>query len=515
MKFPGLKFEKPSDYFLLVPFAFIAMYITIAVLRIGYTFELEWLEGVTLQHVQRILAGLPIYVKPSLKFAPLIYTPLYYYLAAIFTKVFGLSFFSLRLLSLLASLGCLTFIYLIVWRETKSFRAAIIAAGLYAATFRACGAWFDIARVDSLFLFFILAGVFTLQKAESWKSFAWAGVWLFLAFMTKQTALLIIASILLYAWFWKRRGFWPLAITLGISLGISTLIINSNSDGWYIYYIFGLVSHYPISAARIATFWTTDLLGVTPILLGVAVCYFAVLWFNRKLSESNWFIMLVALGALATSWLARINIGGYDNVLIPIYALLSIVTGFAVSSWEKISPLKIGKSWPIRADLVIALLLQFLLLFYNPTAQLPKSSDLKTGQQLVQTLRSFPGQIFLFYNGYLAERAGKEQYADISPLSDTILYGAPGLIRDQLISEVRDAIRERKFSALIGNGSGADPLFNFFRADMEAAYPQKGNLLYMENDFYPVTGCQVRPNYIYYLPKKTIEPGQGTLDVKQ
>ncbi len=35
-------------------------YVVVALLRLSYPFELEWLEGLALEHVGRIVAGQPI-----------------------------------------------------------------------------------------------------------------------------------------------------------------------------------------------------------------------------------------------------------------------------------------------------------------------------------------------------------------------------------------------------------------------------------------------------------------------
>ena len=85
--------------------AFLLMYVVVAVLRIRSPFELEWIEGGVVDDVRHILAGHQLYVRPSIKFMPYIYTPLYYYVAAGAAKVFGIGFFPLRLVSFVASLG--------------------------------------------------------------------------------------------------------------------------------------------------------------------------------------------------------------------------------------------------------------------------------------------------------------------------------------------------------------------------------------------------------------------------
>ena len=81
---------------------------------------------------------------------PLVYTPAYYYVSALVARVVGPGFLPLRLVSLASSLTSIGVIFAFVKRETSSRRAAALAACLYAALFRASGAFFDAARVDAL-----------------------------------------------------------------------------------------------------------------------------------------------------------------------------------------------------------------------------------------------------------------------------------------------------------------------------------------------------------------------------
>src|SRR4029078_10038342 len=120
----------------------------------------EWMEGGALEHVARVLGGQPLYVAPSLAFTPYIYAPLYYYVAAPFAYLFGLRLLPLRVVSFAASLGVLALIAALIHGRTRSKLGALGGAGLFAALFDRTGAFFDLARVDALALFFTFLGVF-------------------------------------------------------------------------------------------------------------------------------------------------------------------------------------------------------------------------------------------------------------------------------------------------------------------------------------------------------------------
>src|ERR1700749_2005972 len=124
----------------------IGAYLYIALSRLTYPFALEWLEGNSLVEVHRILAGQPLYPAPSAQYVPDGYPPLYFFISASVARVLGVSYLSLRLVSLLSSLACFALLARLVQRETGSIAAGTGAAGAFAATYLVAGAWFDIGR---------------------------------------------------------------------------------------------------------------------------------------------------------------------------------------------------------------------------------------------------------------------------------------------------------------------------------------------------------------------------------
>ncbi len=62
---------------------FVLAYVTVAILRLRYPFELEWMEGGMVDRVHRIMTGRPLYIGPSLRFVPFVYPPFYFYLGAL------------------------------------------------------------------------------------------------------------------------------------------------------------------------------------------------------------------------------------------------------------------------------------------------------------------------------------------------------------------------------------------------------------------------------------------------
>ncbi len=209
-------------------FLFIAMFGYITISRIAYPYELEWMESGSLVQAARVLAGEPLYTEPSIQYVPFIYTSLYLYLSALFIKLFGFGFFALRAVSLLATTGSVYLIYQMVKSKTGNILPAVLSAGLFAAAFPYSGGWFDIARVDSLFLFLLLLAGWLIYQNRDGTLFL-AGVSLALAYFTKQTALVVILILTVFSLATNLKRTY-LIITPLLVLLVSGIFIENLSD---------------------------------------------------------------------------------------------------------------------------------------------------------------------------------------------------------------------------------------------------------------------------------------------
>ena len=475
----------------------LAIYLWIAYYRLQYPFELEWIEGGVVDQVQRIVHGGSIYVAPGINFVPFLYPPLYFYLSAAASLIFGGGFFPLRLVSFVASLVTFASIFLIVRATTKNGWAALLALGLFASTFRVTGAWLDIARVDSLFLALWLLFVYmVISKEKSLFHAILAGGLAALAFLTKQTALILCLPILAY-FVWRNWKYaLSLIVTFALIVGITTLIFNLASGGWYTYYVFDLLSQQTewIPSAFIS-FWTTDLLSHLPLAILFAAFFLIGRPDQNRQTLLQWFLIL--LGALAGAFLTRVKLGGYDNVLLPAYAAIAILFGLGLHELLKITD-QFQSDYKTRAKVLIhlACLSQLVILFYNPYAQLPTNADRKAGNQLVQLIAGVKGDVFLVDHGYISTLAGKKTYAQHSAIWD-ILRGnqqTPG--RTLLEEDLTNAIRHQAFDMII-----LDSDWNYCCKEIDKYYSKTGVVFQDETVFYPVTGGEKRPTYIY-VPKK-------------
>ena len=241
----------------LLGLAVIGFYLAVALSRLTYPFTIEWLESNSLVEVHRILAGQQLYPAPSVGYVPDGYPPLYFAVSAAVAGVLGPSYLPLRLVSLVSSLACFALLGRLVQRETGSATAGIAAAGMLAATYFATGTWFDVGRVDSLFLALGVAALYAARWMCRTRGAVGCGVLLAAAFLTKQNGLaegvVVLAALAAGP---RRRLAVPAALTYGALLAGSTLLLGLSSHGWYLYYVFEQMSEQSLKAAAIGQFWT-------------------------------------------------------------------------------------------------------------------------------------------------------------------------------------------------------------------------------------------------------------------
>jgi 4-amino-4-deoxy-L-arabinose transferase-like glycosyltransferase len=205
---------------------FIVAFIVIASARLFYPYELEWIEGVSIDASRWILDGHFLFSQPSLQFIPLIYGPVFFYISAFSMQVFGIGFAAARLVSILSTIGCFALLFLIVSRSSSSKIAGLLAAG----------AWMDLAKVDSLALFFLLAGFWVNRRFPSRAGMIGTGLLYVLAYYTKQNTVIVILVLILLSLVESRGRTWVLLATV-TSLGIAvSLLFNFISQGWYSIY---------------------------------------------------------------------------------------------------------------------------------------------------------------------------------------------------------------------------------------------------------------------------------------
>ncbi len=472
---------------------YVLVYLFIALSRLNYPFELEWMEGGSIEHIRRVLSGQPIYTAPSLTFTPFNYSPLYWWVSAGVAAVAGVGFLPLRLVSIVSSLVIFLFIYLIVQRETQRIFPGLVSTGIFAATYRASGAWFDVGRVDSLFLALLLIAIYLIRHHKSRAGFILAGLCIGASFLTKQIAIFMLAPIMLHSLVVARRQSFWLWMTTGIMIVGSTVVLMVTTQGWYQFYTYDLLRSEGTFPAMYTAFWWHDLGLFVPLAILLALVYLIAI------SKTNWrdslFWDALFIGMIGGTFVSRIHFGGFDNVLMPAYAVIAILAGLGIH-WFFVQ----ARELPVYKQAIISLIVSFLcagqlvLLNYNPVAQIPTLTDVRNGQALVDQIRSVKGLVFVPSHGYLAVMAGKPFFAHAITIWSVSTNDSPA--SQALADEIAQAFRQQRFAAVFTDPKWTTP-------ELETYYvPQQ--IKYIKPDaFFPVTGARTRPE-IMWVPRSVI-----------
>jgi hypothetical protein len=469
----------------------IAAYLWVALHRVGYPFELDWMEGGSVELAARVAAGHSLYTAPSLAFVGWTYPPLYYWTAAAVAKLTGMGFTPLRLVSLTASLVSMATLAWIVTHETRDRIAGLVAAGLFAATYRISGAWFDTGRVDSLFLALMLLALAWGRSARGVRGGIVLGVLAFCAFFTKQTALIALAPALGYLVVTRRRVGIPALLTLLALLVASTVALDAFTDGWYRYYVFSELAGQPWARQLWAGFWLDDILHRQWPLLIVLV-FGAVALARRAgvraaMHSPAMYHATGAAGLIGSAWVSRLHTGGYLNVLMPAYAAVALLAGLTYAS---LLGRRRGRMAPPL--LAAALLMQLGLLVYPLGAQIPTAGDRSAGAALIARLRNLPGPVIVLRHPWYATLAGKGDFAQEEAIGD-VLRSAATRGANALRASLPGALNADDVQAVVLDGTFDA---HFFGAELTHDFRLQPKPI-TRSRLYPLTDVRTAPTLLY------------------
>jgi hypothetical protein len=346
--------------------------------------------------------------------------------SAAVAKVIGLGFLPLRLVSFTSSLVAIAAIARIVLDQTGDRIAAVVAAGLFAATYHLSGDWFDVGRLDSLFLALTLLTIAVAGNARSWRGGLVVGLLAFLAFFTKQSALIALAPMLIWLLAYRRRAGVPAVAVLLVLLVGSTVVLDAITHGWYRYYVISELTGQPWAQNVWLTFWRWDLLShLWPLAVltagSVTLAWRAGSWKTGLFSALRsplGYLGACVTGLLVSAWLSRLHTGGYLNVLLPAYAACAVVGGVVCSRLR-------ARGLAASAAVAAVLVLQLVLLTYPVDRQIPSRSDNRAGAELLSRLAGVPGPILVLAHPWYGTELGKGSFAQVDALVEVLRSHAP------------------------------------------------------------------------------------------
>jgi Protein of unknown function (DUF2029). len=421
--------------------------------RAGFPLDLEWMEGGTLVHAQRIAAGQGIYVKPSLDFIPYLYTPLYPALLALLSLVVPLGYLLGRAVSLLALFAALVLLGALVVGEARGLArsrrllAALVGmagAAAVVAAFAFTGGFFDLVRSDSLLLALEALALWLVLRGRTWKSAAVAGLAIAAAFFSKQTASIIGVGlgVGLLAVNWRRGLVYGGAAAAALAAGIGLLV--KTSDGWFWTYIFKLhQSHGYRWGVVSAVVLPETLKHLWPVFAVLIVATAALAW-TRKLRRTDIILWLAALAGEVGAAIGFSTQWAFSNAYIP--AVFFPVLAASVLSGRLLLHALDRRRW-LSAVPACAVLLG--LAWQNQhiprpklATWLPQASDRLAAGRLLDRLASVPGDLFIPFHSYYGALVGKRTFVHRMGVRDV---GA-GLGRPEGLDQ---ALQAQFFSAIV------------------------------------------------------------------
>lgn len=465
----------------------IVTFLVLALQRVRYPYELEWLESGTLEHVRRLVGGGSLYTPPSIDFTQFPYPPVAFAVPALLAWITEPDFWVLRAVSIAATVGTLALLYSSVRHETGDRIAGILAAGVYAASYRVAGAWFDVGKPDSLFLFLALAAVYILRHSNGVRYDVLAGVVMATAIFAKQTAVFVAVPLVLFLLITRpRRG-----ITFGASVlalvATTSGIMHVVTDGWHTFFVWQLLLQHDTVDGAIRDFVAEDMSHYWPVAIIVSVGA-RQLW--RR--EDRWVIgyyVAVVCGMVAGAFTARLHVGGYDNVLMPACLGLALIVGLVVGYLQRQQ-----SHAAVLGGVAMLCIVQLAMLRYDAGAQLPSAADEAAGDQFVAWVRSVPGDVLIASHPTYAVQAGKSSHASKGG-TDDVLRGDDASAGRTLEGTIADAVTSGRFAAIILDGVNQD---EGFPANWQELYERVDVRLFDDfKSFRPIVNDTGRPSEVW------------------
>ena len=183
--------------------------------------------------------------------------------------------------------------------------------------------------------------------------------------------------------------------------------------------------------------------------------------------------------------------GGWQNSLLPVYSALAMMLALAAYNFS--ADVKPQASPDLSRFVWMAVVIQLAGLLYNPSARIPTVADEQAGRDLIAQISVFKGEVLLFSHGYLPLMAGKEPNANCMAVTG-VLSGGGALAREMLLSDVKRALSEKRFAAIVLD---APDDLDFAADEFAASYRLERRVFDDPQVFWPVSGYPTRPQEIY------------------
>lgn len=540
--------------------------------RFLYPYDLEWMEGGLLHHAQRIADGEGIYGPPSVDFIPYLYTPLYPGILGVLGSMFGLSYQLGRAISILSliGIGALTLSILMgASRQAQpavrasALTGALLALGLFAASYPFVEGWYDLVRADTFFLFLVTAGISvahrTARTGTGWEGHgrtAAAAAILALAFFTKQTGILFVAAagVIVLIANWRRALTFTLVAGV-IGLGGTGLMQRATGE-WFWTYVYEV---HQVHDWNIDRFWMalehilwrypamTVLIGITLVVVVVAavmrrrvppeartflvwVFVFAVstltgmLGFATEFAHPNAYMPALLHGAIAAG-AALPALAACTTVLIDAEP---VVTGTPLPTpeWgdagaaDRTAPITVAAAEVILAPArkrseraflaaqciaaaaAIAIGVTLIDAWWKPGKYIPTDADERAGDELIERIAAVEGEVWIPSHPWYAHLAGKRMYVHRMGIKDVTVR------KPRPIQGLEEALRGHHFAVIFLDNVDVHSAYEPFKPLLERYYTED-DVLPKDQRPRVFTGAPKHPHSVWVPKGPALVPEGG------
>jgi hypothetical protein len=380
--------------------------------RLVFPFDIEWLEGTSLYQVHRLLHGQPLYTAGAEQgFVPMPYPPVYFAVVAGVSWVLGGVSHAVgrgvSIVSLMAALAVAAAQVRAAARAREPRLASVVALGALALAicgYPMVGAFFDIARPDSLLTAFVVLGVVAAAVDTPRPRHAIASaVLLGLAIWTKQIAVFSAAGV---GAGWLLRGERRLgaiyAATLAFGCGAGFAAAQHVTGGSFSIWLFGMRNHgieWPrsIDAVERLALWVPFLF----VALGVA----AAAWRHVTGPTRVW--LATVLATIPGAIVAYIKAYGFVNNYVPVLVLAGPAATWVALDLIRARPE--GERWRLL-QLAVGVQAAFLLArVYVGDPFRPTLAAQRAARSLIDEVAGLQGDVLCPVNPFLPIAAGRPE----------------------------------------------------------------------------------------------------------
>lgn len=453
--------------------------------RLALPFVFEWGESAGLNQIYRILSGGDLYDQPTLEFSSLVYTPLYYFLVAGVSKVTGNPLFSARLISVISSIASVFLIIRIVQNETKNSLIAWISGMAYLACFALTDGFYDLARVDSLYILVVLIAFSVVLEAKFKTGYFLFGVLVVVGFFIKQSFIIVFLPLHIYLLYRDWKLSWITIAVEAIGISVPLFLINRSSEGWFFYYIFELPKEHGYSFISAVNFWIGDTIRPLGIMFAFSLVFllFARLdidrIFNKSKSKSDsknkiitedswndwWVNALFFAGAAGAAWITRSSNGGGANNCMPMYAVLAISFGLGVGYVLRTK--RVTEMPWFYGFIMLVISIQFIGLIYNPFNFLPTKDEIRLNIEMDNRIKGADSPVLIPYRSHLSWELGQIPQIHIVNIFELTGYfkGKVQPVGVSLVNQIRMNVCRQEYGFIV-----LDQPIPWFDEQMEIAY---------------------------------------------